>query len=122
MLAVVKTPRIDITMRGDIPAAVLEVLEECYGKKVKIEKEADDELVDVFETDWFKRVSKSMTPGKYLKNNREMFGFTQQQLGEKLGNVSRQFISDMENDRRSISKEFAKKFAKIFKTSTDIFL
>ena len=43
-------------------------------------------------------------------------GATQKELAEKLG-MNKQHISDMERDRRSISKKTAKELAGIFKVS-----
>jgi len=53
---------------------------------------------------------------------RDNFGFTQAKLGEKLGGLSRQNVSDMENNRRGISKDIAKKLSKIFKVPVDRFI
>lgn len=46
----------------------------------------------------------------------------EKELGEKLGNYTRQHISDMENLRRSISKEVAKKLSKLFNVPIERFL
>ncbi|NQU62861.1 MAG: helix-turn-helix domain-containing protein [SAR324 cluster bacterium] len=43
-------------------------------------------------------------------------------LGEMLGGLLRQNVSGMENDRRGISKEMAKKLSKIFKVPADHFI
>ena len=52
---------------------------------------------------------------------RTLMKMTQTELGEKLG-VSKQVISDMEHERRSISKAMAKELAKIFNVSVDRFI
>ena len=122
MLAVVKTPLIRIHIRGQIPKQLMTVLKREYGEKMKLTKEDDDELVDVFQTDWYKRVKKGLTPGKNLKIYRQNLQMTQEQLGAKLGDIPKQFISNMENGIRPISKKTALKLAKIFKVSVARFI
>ncbi len=122
MLAVVKTPLIDIHIKGKIPTRLVTVLKKEYGKKVRLTKEDDDELVDIFQTDWYKRIKRTLTPGKNLKIYRQNLGLTQAQLGEKLGNLPKQFISNMENGIRPISKKTAIKLARIFRTSVERFI
>jgi DNA-binding XRE family transcriptional regulator len=122
MLAVVKTPLIRIHIKGQIPKQIMTVLKKQYGDKMKLTKEDDDELVDVFQTDWYKRVKKGLTPGKNLKIYRQNLEMTQEQLGAKLGDIPKQFISNMENGIRPISKKTALKLAKIFKVSVAKFI
>ena len=122
MLAVVKTPLIDIHIKGKIPSRLVTVLKKEYGKKVRLTKEDDDELLDIFQTDWYKRIKKTLTPGTNLKIYRQNLKLSQAQLGEKLGDLPKQFVSNMENGIRPISKKTALKLAKIFKTSVDRFI
>ena len=122
MLAVVKTPLIKIHIKGKIPTRIVTVLKEEYGDKVKLIEEDGDKLVDVFKTAWYKRVKKTLTPGTNLKIYRQNMRLTQEQLGAKLGNVPKQFISNMENGIRPISKNTAIKLAKLFKVSVDRFI
>ena len=122
MQAHVKTPHIKIDIVGEIPPKVLSVLKEVYGKKMKLVKENDDELIDVFETDWYKEIDSKMFPGKNMKIYREIHKMTQEELGEKLGGISRQNISHMERGTRAISKQNAKELSKIFKVSVDRFI
>ena len=122
MQAHVKTPHIKIDIKGDIHPKVLSVLKEVYGKKVNLIRENDDELVDVFETDWFKNINSKMTPGKNMRIYREIHKMTQEQLGHKLGGISKQNISHMERGIRPISKKNAKLLAKLFKVPADRFI
>lgn len=117
MLAVVKTPRTKIKIEGDIPKPILKVLKLEFGKNLKIKEEPGDELVDLFDTDWFKDRKKKITPGKTLRTYRENKGWNQEKLGKKLGGFSRQYISDLENGRREISKNLAKTLSKLFQVS-----
>jgi len=122
MQAHVKTPHIKIDITGEIPPKVLSVLKEVYGKKVKLTEDSDDELVDIFETDWFKDIDSRMSPGKNMKIYRELHKMTQVELGEKLGGVSRQNISHMERGIRAISKQNAKVLSRIFEVPVDRFI
>lgn len=60
--------------------------------------------------------------GEALKHYREIHGLTQDQLGEKLGGLLRQQISNMETGIRAISLDMAKKFAALFQTNPVNFL
>ncbi|MDF3823555.1 XRE family transcriptional regulator, partial [Leptospira sp. 96542] len=72
MLAVVKTPHIEINVKGNnIPSKILTLLKEEYGKKLHILEENENETVDVFQTDWYKNIKKTITPGFNLRLYRE---------------------------------------------------
>jgi DNA-binding XRE family transcriptional regulator len=124
MLAVVKTPHIKIHIQGRIPARLMNALKKEYGKGVKLvdEAEDDDELVDVFQTDWYRRTKARLTPGKSLRIYRQNAKMTQDELGKRLGGLPKQFVSNMENGIRPISKNMALKLASIFKTSVARFI
>jgi antitoxin component HigA of HigAB toxin-antitoxin module len=121
MQALVKTHRTDIRMQGDIPARILDVLRSEYGGDLKV-YEGDDEYVEATETDWYRNIQAQTTPGDAMRIYRENFGMTQAQLGEKLGNVPRQIVSNMERGRRPISLANAKKLAVIFNVPASRFL
>ena len=123
MLAVVKTPHIRIRIEGQIPSRLITVLKKEYGKGVQLtyDAETDDELVDVFQTDWYRRTKARLTPGKNLRIYRQNAKMTQTQLGKLIGQP-KQYVSNMENDIRSISKNMAIKLAAIFKTSVARFI
>ena len=121
MLAAVKTPHIEIKVKGKIPEDFLEFLKAKYGKKLSIEEDPGNESVDIFETNWYKKVKASMKPFDNLRYYREIRQMTQAQLAEKLG-IPRQHVSNMENGKRGISLTMAKNLAKIFNTSVERFI
>jgi DNA-binding XRE family transcriptional regulator len=121
MLAVVKTPHIDMRIEGEVSPRLLSLLKTEYGRKLKITEHDENAHVDFFETDFYRKMKSSMTPGIYVRVYRENHGMTQEQLGEKVG-VNKSFICDIEHDRRSISKEMAKKFSALFKISVSRFI
>ncbi|MCK5579646.1 MAG: helix-turn-helix transcriptional regulator [Candidatus Omnitrophica bacterium] len=123
MLAVVKTPRTNrkiLEIKGDISSRLIKYLHKEYGKNIIIKD--DDDYIDIATTEWYKKRNQEMTPGLALKTYRQRDKLTQKQLGQKLGKISCKRISDFENNRRSISKEMAKKFASFFGTSVERFL
>ena len=122
MQAVVKTPLIDIKIKGKIPKKFLSFLKEEYGKKVVIINDNDDEYFDVFKTDWYKKIKDNITPGDNMRIYRENHRLTQEKLGELLGGIPRQHISNMERGIRSISKNNAKNLSMIFKVSVEKFI
>lgn len=122
MQAVVKTPHIEITIRGDIPPKLLSLLREEYGETMRLIEDTEEELVNVFESDWYKGIKENITPGDNMKIYRELHGWTQKELGEKLGGIPRQHISNMERGLRAISLRTARKLAKIFDVPIEKFL
>ena len=122
MQAVVKTPHIRIQIKGSIPSRLLSVLRDEYGKKVKLIEDIEDEKVDVFTTDWYRKTNAELTPGFSLKVYRQNWKMTQTELGKKLGGVPKQHISNMENGKRPISKKMAISLSKIFKVSVERFI
>ncbi len=124
MLAVVKkhlTKQPLFEVRGRIPTKVMEYLKEEFGKDIEV-LEDDEEMLNIFDTDWYKEISSSTTPGEVLRIYRENAGLTQEKLGRRLGKFSRQKISDMERGKRNISKETAKKLSQIFNVPVERFL
>ena len=119
MQALVKTPHTDIRIHGDIPPRILDALKSEYGAGLKI-YEGDEECVDVKETDWYSGLN--VSPGDVLRVYRENAGLTQTRIGEMLGNIPRQRISNMENGSRGISVDMAKKLATILHAPPSTFL
>ncbi len=124
MLAVVKKPRTKQTLfqvKGEIPSQMLSYLEQSFGQDVEVIEE-DEGHINIFETEWFKEIQKQITPGEILRIYRENLGMSQAELAQKLGKLTRQKISDMEHNRRSISKEMAGKLSQIFRVPVERFL
>ena len=88
---------------------------------VQLEKD-DGETVDIFATDWYREIQSKTTPGDTLKIYRENHGLTQARLGEMLGGIPRQHVSNMERGIRPVNMKTARKLAKIFKVSPGKFV
>ncbi len=122
MQAVVKTPHTEIIIKGNISEKVLSTLMEEYGSAFNIVENEDDDLLNVFETDWYKSVKAKTLPGDFLRIYRENKGLTQAELGKELGGIPRQHISNMERGQRSISINIARKLSEIFNVSVERFI
>lgn len=119
MQVVVRTPRIRV--EGEVPAELINYLREHYGDVEIIEQE-DDELIEVKESAWYRDLRDTITPGENMRAYREMHGFSQQELGEKLGGLPKQHVSNMETGHRAISKATAKRLAEVFEVSVEKFI
>ncbi len=116
MLAVVKKPHTNITLfkiKGNIPDGVMKYLRREFGQNIEMTDE-NEELVNIFDTHWYKGIKKTISSGDTLRIYRQNLGLTQTELGQKLGKITRQKISDIENNKRGISKAVAKKLGEIF--------
>jgi DNA-binding XRE family transcriptional regulator len=121
MQALVKTPRTDIRIQGEIPPRLLDVLRSEYGSRLKL-SEDDDECVEVTETEWYKEIKAAASAGDVMRIYRENQKMTQAQLGERLGGLPRQTVSNMECGKRAVSIATAKKLAAIFNVPASRFL
>lgn len=119
MQVVVKTPRIRV--EGEISGSLLRYLRSQYGE-VEVIENSDDELIEVKHSDWYRSIRGTITPGGNLRIYREMHGLTQDQLAERIGNISRRNISDMERGHKVIIESVAEKLADFFDVSVEKFL
>ena len=119
--AATKARPIKILFSAHTPAQVLNDLRERYVAWIDPEPD-DDVLVELSETNAWKKFAADQTPGSWLAGMREALALTQKQLGHRLGGVSAARISDWEHDRRAISKAYAKALAKLFKIPAERFL
>jgi DNA-binding XRE family transcriptional regulator len=124
MLAAVKAHHINIRLKPKTPLKVVKAIREQFSKFIEAvdsDENTDDELVDITSTNWYKKISSEMKPKDYLKTYRKVHNFTQSQLSEKIG-VSVQYLSDMENGKRAISRQKAKMLAGIFGCNPGVFI
>ena len=122
MRAVVKTPHIEVNIRGKIPLELISLLEEEFGEYLQLAEDDEEETVSIFDTAWFLETRENTTPGDNLKIYRENHNLTQAQLGEMLGDIPRQHVSNMERGIRPISIKNTRRLARIFKVSPAKFI
>lgn len=78
--------------------------------------------LDILNAPVYEQEPKTMNPGAYLRFFRQIKELTQIELGRKLGGMSRQNVSDMENGRRPISRMMAVRISRLFEVSPDKFV
>ena len=120
MLVVVKKPPIEFTIEGNIPEKLLKFIKKDYGEDVTIEDDGD-ELVLATEMEWYKEEKAKQTPGGNMCFYRRLHKLTQQQLGKKL-EITKQEVSNMENNIVPISRQMAHKLAEIFNVHAEKFI
>ena len=124
MLVVAKTRHIDLRIQGNkIPATLMRSLRSHFGSRLRVQEGDDEARVNIMETPWFKETS--VSPGFALKTYRDNADFSQEVLAEKLGLSpanGRKHVSDMEHDRKAISKKTALRLSQIFNVPADRFL
>jgi len=118
MQVVVKKP--PIKLEGEITSNLIAYLTAEFGDIEVVED--DDEFIDVTKSEWYQNIKQSISPGDTLRFYREMRGFTQAELGERIGRFSRQYISNLENGHRPISKTVAKRLSALFEISVSRFI
>ena len=84
-------------------------------------KKIEDEMMNVEDMEWYKEEAADDSPGKALRFYRRLRGLSQPKLAEMLG-TSRQSISDLENDRKPISRMMARKLSVILNVPTSRFI
>lgn len=110
----IKGRPIERLFRPDTPANILERLDQAFGFWF-VGPPEDDDWINPFKTPEWKSWEASQTPGSWLSGLREAHGWTQRELGERMGGVSPARISDWEHDRRSVSKAQAKILSQLFR-------
>ena len=115
MLALVKKPRIEISLHGE----QLDELIEWIAKKFEINilTSDDSESIDIEETDFWKEMQSNRI-GNLLSGARLKADITQAQLAEKLG-IRQNMISDYERGKRRLSPSMAKRMAQVLGISVE---
>ena len=123
MLAVVKKPRTEKTLfsvKGEIPHKVIDYLKKEFGSDFEV-PEGDEDVVNIFDTAWYKDIRSITSSGDVLKIYRENIGLTREELGKELGEFSAQEIADMEDGKSVISRGLAEKLSHFFEVHASRF-
>ncbi len=124
MLVVVNQPHINnFKIEGTLSPSFLNTLKKEFGEDLIIENEesTNNDWVVAEDTSWYKTLKEMRTPAVNLKFYRTEKRMTQKELGTILG-IEKQYVSDMEHERKEISKAMAKKLADIFHVSVSKFI
>jgi ribosome-binding protein aMBF1 (putative translation factor) len=115
MLALVKKPRIEISLQGEQVDELIEWISKKF--EVSILTSDNSESIAVEETDFWKEMQSNRI-GNLLSGARLKASLSQAQLAEKLG-VRQNMISDYERGKRRLSLSMAKRIAKILHIKVD---
>ena len=115
MLAVVKKPRIEISLQGENVDELIEWIRKKFEVNILTSERSDS--VPIEETDFWKEMQ-SYRVGNLLAGARLKAGLTQAQIAKKLG-IRQNMISDYERGKRRLSPSRAKRIAKILNIKVD---
>jgi DNA-binding XRE family transcriptional regulator len=122
LFATVKTDRIWVQVRGIIPESLLHVLRREFSFRLRVRSEIGERMRNVLDSPLYRQEPREMTPGDWIKLFRQNAGFTQAELGRRLGGVGRQNVCGMERDRRPIGRRMAVRLGRVFGASTSKFI
>lgn len=115
MLALVKKPRIELSLQGENVDELIEWISKKF--EVSILTDDDSESIAVEDTDFWKEMQSNRI-GNLLAGARLKANLSQAQLAEKLG-IRQNMISDYERGKRRLSPAMAKRIAKILNIKVD---
>jgi ribosome-binding protein aMBF1 (putative translation factor) len=115
MLALVKKPRIEISLQGEHVDELIEWIRKKFEVSILTSENADS--IDIEETDFWKEMQSNRI-GNLLSGARLKAKLSQAQLAEKLG-IRQNMISDYERGKRRLSPSMAKRIAKILHIKVD---
>ena len=118
MLALVKTPRIELSIHGERVDELIAWIRKRYDVSV-LSTEDLEESVPVEETEFWKEMEKNRV-GNLLAGARLKARLTQAQLAKKLG-IQQNMVSDYERGRRQVSHSMAKRFAAVLHVKEEHF-
>lgn len=108
MLALVKKPRIELSLQGEKVDELVAWIRKRYDVTV-LADDADDGSVSIESTDYWREMEKNRV-GNLLAGARLKAGLTQEELAVKLG-IRQNMISDYERGRRTYSDDMAGRLA-----------
>ena len=115
MLALVKKPRIELSLQGENVDELIEWISKKF--EVSILTSNDSESIAVEDTDFWKEMQSNRI-GNLLAGARLKANLSQAQLAEKLG-IRQNMISDYERGKRRLSPAMAKRIANILHVKVD---
>lgn len=101
---------VSFQIKGKIPECVISIMR---GMFPSVEVSDSDEFIDLDDSPVMNKIAEGMTPGKAVRADRELRGWSQKVLSEKL-EISTQNLSEIERGKRSVSRRMAQKLSEIF--------
>jgi ribosome-binding protein aMBF1 (putative translation factor) len=115
MLALVKKPRIEISLQGEHIDELIDWIRKKY--EVSILTSDNDVSIAIEETDFWKEMQSNRI-GNLLSAARLKANLSQSQLAVKLG-IRQNMISDYERGKRRLTPDMAKRIAETLKIKVD---
>jgi len=115
MLALVKRPRIEISLQGEHVNELIDWISKKF--EVNILSSEDSESIAIEETDFWKEMQSNRI-GNLLSAARLKANLSQSQLADRLG-VRQNMISDYERGKRRLSPAMAKRIAEFLNLKVD---
>lgn len=115
MLALVKKPRIEISLQGENVDELIKWISKKY--EVSILTSDLDESIAIEDTDFWKEMQSNRI-GNLLAAARLKAELSQSQLADKLG-IRQNMISDYERGKRRLTSDMAKRIAKTLKIKVE---
>ncbi len=110
MLALVKKPRIELSIHGEKVDELLAWIRKKYAVDVVSAKE-ETESIPIEATGFWRKMEKNRV-GNLLAGARHKAGLTQAQLAKRL-EIRQNMVSDFERGRRSLSPSMAERFSSV---------
>jgi len=107
MLALVKKPRIEISLQGENVDELIEWISKKY--EINILSSDNDDRIDIEETDFWREMQSNRI-GNLLSAARLKANLSQSQLAKKL-EIRQNMISDYERGKRRLTPDMAKRIA-----------
>ncbi len=108
MLALVKKPRIEISIHGEHIDELVAWIKKKYDITI-LADEPNDEFISIESTEYWQEMEKNRI-GNLLAGARLKAGLTQAQLAQKL-DIRQNMVSDYEHGRRNYSDAMAKRLS-----------
>ena len=115
MLAVVKKPRIELSIQGEHTDELIDWIRKKFEVSILTPDQSDS--LPIEDTDFWKEMQSNRV-GNLLAGARLKAGMTQAQLARKLG-IRQNMISDYERGKRRISSSMAKRISKALHINVD---
>ena len=115
MLAVVKKPRIELSIQGENTDELIDWISKKFEVSILTDDKSDS--IPIEDTDFWKEMQSNRV-GNLLAGARLKAGMTQKELAKKLG-IRQNMISDYERGKRRVSQLMAKRLATTLNIKTD---
>jgi len=117
MLALVKKPRIELSLQGENVDELIEWISKKYD--VNILSSDQDDSISIEETDFWKEMQSNRI-GNLLVAARLKANLSQSQLAQKLG-IRQNMISDYERGKRRLTADMAERIAETLNVKVERF-